>query len=172
MIKRIFKSYKLLLGGLVLLLITFLAYGKILGMYFYLEDYLILYSIQHPESSQAGYGSGIFGRPYGYAVTPFIPFYYLFGLEPWGYYLVEVVLYFIVSLVVYFFTKTLTGSRKIALGSALIFASGYVGSGSLYRLAVGWQNLLAAVFISLSAALYFKYVKNPTLKYYLLAFAV
>src|SRR3989344_2858686 len=129
MIKRIFKSYKLLLGGLVLLLITFLAYGKILGMYFYLEDYLILYSIQHPESSQAGYGSGIFGRPYGYAVTPFIPFYYLFGLEPWGYYLVEIILYFFAALAVYYLAKNLTGEKRIAFASSLIFASGFIGSG-------------------------------------------
>lgn len=172
LVRLAFKKYQFLLGVALIFLVCFLAYGKILGMYFYLEDYLILYSIQHPESSQAGYGSGVFGRPYGYAVTPFIPFYYLLGLVPWGYYLVEVVLYFIVALVVYFFAKTLTESRKIALGSALIFASGYVGSGSLYRLAVGWQNLFAAIFISLSAALYYKYVKNPKLKYYLLALGV
>ena len=172
MIKRIFKSYKLLLGGLVLLLITFLAYGKILGMYFYLEDYLVLYSIQNPDSPEAGYGSGVFGRPFGWAVTPFIPFYHLFGLEPQGYYLIEVLLYFAASISVYFFAKTFTGNKKAAFGSALIFASGYVGSGSLYRMAVGWQNLLAAIFISLSAALYFKYVKTPKLKYYVLAFAV
>src|SRR3989338_11543443 len=100
MIKRIFKSYKLLLGGLVLLLITFLAYGKILGMYFYLEDYLVLYSIQNPDSPSAGYGSGIVGRPYGYAVTPFIPFYYLFKLKPFGYYFVEILLYFFSAIAV------------------------------------------------------------------------
>src|SRR3989338_1156923 len=130
MIKRILKNRNLLLGGICLLLVVFLAYGKILGMYFYLEDYLILYSIQNPTSPEAGYGSGIFGRPFGWAVTPFIPFYPLFGLEPQGYYLIEVLLYFAASISVYFFAKTFTGNKKAAFGSALIFASGYVGSGS------------------------------------------
>ncbi len=168
---RVIKRYPHLMAGSLVLLVCFLAYGQITGMYFFLEDYLILYSIQNPNSSDAGYGSGVFGRPYGYAVTPFIPFYHLFGLNPQGYYLVEIILYFLAALAVYFLAKTLTGSRKAAFGSALIFASGYVGSGSLYRLAVGWQNLLAAIFISLSAALYYRYVKNLKMKYYLLAFA-
>lgn len=171
MIKTIFNNYKLLLGTLVLLLVVFLAYGKILGMYFFLEDYLILYSIQNPSSPDAGYGTGIIGRPFGWAVTPFIPFYHLFKLEPFGYYFVELILYFVTTLAVYFFTKTLTNNKKASFGAALIFASGYVGSGSVYRMAVGWQNLLAAIFISLSVALYFKYIKTPTLKYYLLAFS-
>lgn len=169
MIDAVIKRHKVFLSFVAILLVCVLAYGKIVGMYFYLEDYLILYSIQHPESSQAGYGSGVFGRPFGYAVTPFIPFYYLFGLEPWGYYLVEIFLYFAASLVVYFFTKTLTSSVKIAFGSAIIFASGYVGSGSLYRLAVGWQNILAAIFISLSSIFYYRYIKFPTLRNYILA---
>lgn len=163
---------KQILVGLLILLVCVLAYGKIVGMHFFLEDYLILYSIQHPNSPEAGYGSGIFGRPYGYAVTPFIPFYYLFQLEPRGYYIVEIFLYFLAALSVYFLAKTLTGNKKAALGSALVFASGYVGSTALYRMAVGWQNILAAIFISLSAAFYYKYIKNSTFRNYLLAFGI
>lgn len=171
MIRSFLEKYKNILGITAILFVCILSYGKILGMYFYLEDYLILFSIQHPESPQAGYGSGIIGRPFGWAVTPFIPFYYLFGLAPWGYYLVEIVLYFFAAIAVYFFTKVLTGERRPAYGAALIFASGYVGSSSVYRLAVGWQNILAAIFISLSTALYYKYIKHPTVKYYLFALA-
>lgn len=170
MINKLLFKHKKILGVALILLVCLLAYGQILQMFFYLEDYLILYSVQHPDSPEAGYGSGIVGRPFGWAVTPFIPFYYIFGLEPQGYYLVEILLYFTASIAVYLFTKTLTGNKYAALGASLVFASGYVGSGSLYRMAAGWQNLLAAIFISLSATLYFKYVKTPKLKYYLLAF--
>ena len=166
------KKFKLFLMGALILLVCFLAYGKILGMHFYLEDYLIIHSIQHPDSPSAGYGSGIVGRPYGYAVTPFIPFYYLFKLNPFGYYLVEIILYFLAAIAVYFLVLTLTKNKNASLGSSLIFASGYVGSESLYRLAVGWQNIFAAIFISLSAAFYYKYIKNPSLKSYILAFSI
>ena len=114
-------------GGLILLVSIF-AYGQIVGMYFFLEDYLILYSIQHPNSPDAGYGSGIFGRPYGYAVTPFIPFYYLFKLEPFGYYAIEIILYFFAALAVYYLAKNLTGEKRIAFAASLIFASGFIGS--------------------------------------------
>lgn len=171
-IRRVFKRFTFLPDAGLIFLICFLAYGKILGMYFFLEDYLILYSVQHPSSPDAGYGSGVWGRPYGYAVTPFIPFYYIFGLEPKGYYLVEIILYFLVALTVYFFAKILTKNRLVALGSSLIFASGYVGSESLYRMAVGWQNLLAAIFISITCAIYYKYVKSGKGTLYLLALAL
>lgn len=167
-----YKKCKLFLAGALMFLVCFLAYGKILGMHFYLEDYLILYSIQHPDSPSAGYGSGIVGRPYGYAVTPFIPFYYLFKLNPFGYYLIEIVLYFLAAVAVYFLVLILTKNKNASLGSSLIFSSGYVGSESLYRLAVGWQNILAAIFISLSAAFYYKYIKKPSLKSYILAFSI
>ncbi|OGY11729.1 MAG: hypothetical protein A3E16_01080 [Candidatus Blackburnbacteria bacterium RIFCSPHIGHO2_12_FULL_44_25] len=170
--KNILKKYQLFLMGALIFLVCFLAYGKILGMYFYLEDYLILHSIQHPNSPSAGYGSGIVGRPYGYAVTPFIPFYYLFKLNPFGYYLVEIILYFLAAIAVYYLVLTLTKNKNASLGSSLIFASGYVGSESLYRLAVGWQNIFAAIFISLSAAFYYRYIKNPSLKSYILAFFI
>lgn len=167
-----FRKRKILLFIILIFLTCIFSYGQIMDMYFFLEDYLILYSIQNPNSPDAGYGSGIFGRPYGYAVTPFIPFYYLFGLNPFGYYLIEIILYFLTALSVYFITKTLTGNTKVALGASLIFASGYVGSESLYRLAVGWQNILAGLFISLTAAFYYKYIKCPKLKYYFIALAV
>jgi len=167
-----FKKYPIILIVFLIFLVCILAYGQILDMYFFLEDYLILYSIQNPTSNDAGYGSGLFGRPFGYAVTPFIPFYYLFGLNPTGYYFIEIILYFFAAISVYYLAKILTNSTKVAFGSSIIFASGYVGSSTLYRMAVGWQNLLAAAFISLSAALYYKYTKLPKLRYYLLAFVV
>lgn len=167
-----FKKYPFLLSGSLIFLVCLLSYGKILGMYFFLDDYLLLYSLQHPNLQGGGYGLGVFGSNFGYSAKLFIPFFNLFGLNPEGYYFVEVVLYFLAALTVYFFGKTLTGSRKVALGSALIFASGYVGSDSLYRLAVGWQNLLAAIFITLTATLYYKYTQTPRMKYYVLAFAV
>lgn len=168
-VRLVFKKYPFLLSGILIFLVCLLAYGQIAKMYFYLEDYLILYSVQHPSSPEAGYGSGVFGRPYGYAVTPFIPFYYLFGLEPEGYYIVEIFLYFLAALTVYFCAKTLTKTKLVALGSALIFASGYVGSSSLYRLAVGWQNILATIFLTLTVTFYYKYVKSPHRKLYFLA---
>ncbi|OGE46123.1 hypothetical protein A3B39_00950 [Candidatus Daviesbacteria bacterium RIFCSPLOWO2_01_FULL_37_10] len=166
------KKYPFIIIASLVFLVCLLSYGKIVGMHFFLEDYLMLYSIQNPTSSDAGYGSGVFGRPYGYAVTPFIPFYYLFRLESRGYYFIELILYFFAALSVYFFAKTLTNSKRAAFGSSLIFASGYVGSSSLYRMAVGWQNLLAAIFLTLTVTLYYKYVKSSKIKLYLLAFTV
>ena len=171
-IRTIYKKYPLLLTGGLILFICFLAYGQITNMHFFREDYLTIYSIQHPDAPKVKLGFGVFKYPDGYEVTLFIPFYHLFGLNPHGYYFIEVILYFFASLAVYFLAKTLTANKNMALGSALIFASGFVGSESLYRVAIGWQNILAATFISLSAALYFKYVKTPRRKYYLLALAV
>ena len=168
----IFKKYKSLFMGASIFLVCFISYGQILKMYFYLEDYLILFSIKHPNSPEAGYGSGILGRPYGWAVTPFIPFYYVFGLNPFGYYFIEIILYFIAALVVFLFARTITNNKKIALGSAFIFASGYIGSDSMYRLAVGWQNILAGILISLSAIFYYKYTQKPSLKSYTLALGI
>lgn len=165
-----FKKFPFLLDGSLIFLVCLLAYGQIIGLYFFLEDYLTLYSIQHPYATQVELGSGLFwGHPDGYEVTPFIPFFHFFGLKPEGYYFVEVLLYFLAAITTYFFTKTLTDSRKIALGSALIFASGYVGSESLYRVAVGWQNLLAAIFLTLTATIYIKFVKSGKKNLYFLA---
>ena len=170
-IRTIFKKYPFLLAGGLIFFICFLAYGQIMGMHFFLDDYLLLYALQHPNAYEGGPGLGVFGSDFGYSVTLFIPFFHIFGLKPEGYYLVEIALYFLAAITVYLFAKTLTGKKIVAFGTSLIFASGYVGSGSLYRFAVGWQNILAAIFLTLTATIYLKFVKSGSKYLYFLALA-
>lgn len=168
----LFKSTSFLLSLICVLFVCILAYGQITRMYFYLEDYLTLYTIQNSDAPQVKFGSGLFfGHPDGYEITPFIPFYHIFGLDAGGYYFVEMGLYFLTALAVYFLAKTLSYNKNVALGASLIFASGYVGSESLYRMAVGWQNVLAAFFITVTTTLYLRFVKSSDKRIYLLAFA-
>lgn len=167
----LFIKYKSILAACLLFLVVFVAFEKTLSMYFWHDDYPILYKLQKPMETAGTYGIGIAGldSPYRYTAVPFVPFFPFFGLEPKGYYAIGILLYFFASLSTYVLTKIITGERKTAFAAALIFASGYVGSESLNTMGVSWQNILATILLTLTAACYFKFAKTKQVLFYVLS---
>ena len=155
---------------ILIFLVTFLAFEQTLKMYLWTDIYSLIYKVNHPHEQAGVYGTGILGRdgPYRWTAVFFLPFYLLFGLEPKGYYLVGIIFYFLASMTVYFFAKILTENKKIALGASLIFASGYVGSSSLYEIDDSYHNLISAILLTLTAAFYYKFIKSKRWLFYII----
>jgi len=154
----------------LILLVVILAFGLTLRMYFWQDDFALLFKLQHPTEPAGSFGAGYFGEgPYKYLATPFVPFYKLLGLFPFGYFLGGLVTYALAALLVYPFAHELFQDKRAGLFTALIFATGYIGSDSMYRVINSWQTNIGVVLALISFWTYTKHLRNGRLKFYFIA---
>lgn len=149
----------------LLMFITLVAYGQTLNMYFWIDDWGMLFNMIHPDIFP-----GNFGHPaYRYNTTPFVLLYPFVGLNSQIYFGLGLIQYFIASVIVFLFTRSMTKNRLIGLCAALLFSSGYIGSYALYRLSNSYQLIETAIFMVLTVWFIFLYYKNKKIRYYLLS---
>src|SRR3990167_1475306 len=118
---------------LTIFLLTLIAYGQTTQMYFLIDDNAVIYKLQHIDETLGYFGKGSIGQgPYRHIINQFVPFYPIFRVNALPYFAVGVFLYFLTAVSVYFFTKAISKNNAIALGASLIFASGYVGSETMF----------------------------------------
>lgn len=154
----------------LLAFLVFLSYGQTLNMYFWVDDWGMAYKMQHPDANIPNFGPGIFGDgAYRYNVTPFIMLYPLFGLNAYPYFALGLIFYFLASLVVYLLAKELSGKKSTGFISALIFASGYIGSDAMNHLNNSYQLVQTGILSALTVWLLIKHYQTDSKKYYLLA---
>lgn len=141
-------------------------------MYYWVDDWAMAYKVLWPEEAPGNMGPGIFGTgAYRYLVTPFILLYHIFGFSSaTPYFAIGLAIYFFAAVAVYLLVKELVGKHSLALGAAVIFASGYVGAHALYRLTNSYQTAGGALFITLTAWLVAKYYRTLKKSFYWLAF--
>lgn len=164
------KKHELLVVFVSLLLVTLLAYGKTLNMYWWVDDWGLAYKMLFPEETPGNLGAGIFGSgAYRYLATPFIYLYPIFKLNAQAYFLLGLIQYVIASLLVYLFIKEITNRKNIAFGSAVIFASGYIGSYALYRLSNSYQLIETTIFMILTSWMLIKHHNTNRYLYYYLS---
>lgn len=145
-----------------------ISYGKTLNMYWWVDDWGLLFKMIHPESAPGNLGTGIWGSgAYRFLATPFIFLYPFFGTNAQPYFILGLAQYFLASVVVYLFTKELLLSKKVAIGAAVIFASGYFGSFALYRLSNSYQLSDSTISIYLSAYFLIRYLRGTGKNNYL-----
>ena len=138
----------------LIIAVSVLSTSQILRYYFSYEDFSLLYGVQFPNDPHS-----IFLYP-GFVAYRFlryilVPQYFLFGYEPFGYYLVSFLLFLLVVVVFYkFLLLILPKPQRIALFGTLILASGYVGIESLTWNVAGGQIHLAFLVISLLTLIY------------------
>lgn len=156
--------------ALSLFVVTLLSYGQTLWMYFLIDDNALIYKLQHLDQTIGLFGKGVFGDgPYRHMVDQFIPFYPLFGVNPTPYYAVGLILYFLVAITLYLFARTLTKNKTIALFSSLIFASGYVGSETIFGIVNSWQTSRGIIMALVTFLLYYKFLQTRKPVFYLLS---
>src|SRR3989344_1950221 len=129
-------KYKTGIFSLILIFVlVFLAYGQTIKMFYWIDDWGMLFNMIHPTIFQ-----GNFGHPaYRYNTTPFVFLYPFVGLDARIYFGLGLIQYFIAAVVVFLFARELTKSKLIALMAAMIFSSGYIGSYAMYRLSNSYQ---------------------------------
>jgi hypothetical protein len=136
------------------------------------DDQTLFFKLQHLSDKAGYFGTGSFGvGVYKYIITPFIPVYYLFGLNTVYYYALALFAYFVASFSVY---KTFSGlvNEKMGKVSGLLFAAGFVSSDSFIRLFNSVVTSLSVIFVGLFALFYWKYHKIKKVKWYFLAFVL
>lgn len=155
------------LAVLAVVLIVLIAYGQTLGMYFWQDDSALIFKLQNPDGPAGSYGKGIIGEgPYKYLITPFVPFFPIFGLEPFGYFFVGFLAYCISAAAFYLLSVQLFQSKKAGFVSTLIFAAGYVGSDTMLRISNSWQTNFGLSFALLSFWAYVKFFRNFKIVFY------
>lgn len=166
-----FSKHKIILVLFVLFFLSLLSHGKTMQMYYWVDDWAMNYKVLWPEEAPGNMGAGVFGNggPYRYLVTPFIWLYPLFGFNASPYFAIGLVLYFLASVAVYFLVRELTQKHTLALGSAAIFASGYIGAHALYRLTNSYQTVGGTLFIALTAFLVARHYRTQKMNFYWLA---
>lgn len=159
---------------LAILVTTLLAYGQTLLMYFWQDDFALLFKLQHQAGPAGSFGSGIIGQgAYKYLVAFFVPFFPFFGTNSFLYFLIGLLSYFAVIYCFYLLVKKIFHSDSDSFAATLIFASGYIGSDIMFRIINSWQTNLGLVLALLSFNFFFSAVTNQEtknrIKYYLLS---
>src|SRR3989344_1801228 len=151
-------NLKLYQKFIILFLVVLLAYGLTLGMYIWQDDNAIMFKLQNLEEGGGNLGHGIYDRntPYRGVIVPLVPLYYFFGLEPVGYFVVGLIVYFLASVTVYFLAKELKNDKNFAFGAAVIFAAGFIGGETLWRIYNSIHSILHLIFVCLSLLFYIK----------------
>lgn len=157
----------------VLLVITILAYGQTLFMYFLIDDNALVYKLQHPDQTLGLWGKSILGEgPYRYRVIQFVPFYPIFGVNPVYYFAIGLVFYYLASIAVYFFSSTVTRSKNLGFASAIIFASGYVGSETMFGITNSWETSRGIILTLTTFFVYYQFLRTRKVLLYLASVAL
>lgn len=153
-----------------LALVVFASYGLTLKMYWWVDDWGLLFKMIHPESAPGNLGAGIWGEgAYRFLATPFIFLYPTLGLEATPYFMLGFLQYLILSFLVYLLVKKILGDFGTSFGAALIFASGYMGSYALYRLSNSYQLTDTAILMILTVYALIHYFQTKKLRFYILS---
>lgn len=163
--KLLEKYYWLIL----IIVITFLAYGQTLQMYFWQDDSALIFKLQHLSEPAGSFGQGLWIRgPYRYLVVPFVPFYKIFGMEPFGYFLIGLLTYLAAAFMFCIFAKEALGNFKLSLVCTLVFAAGFIGSDTMFRIINSWQTNIGIILVLLIFWSIAKYHNNHKLRFYFL----
>lgn len=154
-----------------LAIIVFLSYGLTLGMYIWQDDNAIMFKLQNLEEGGGNLGHGLYDRntPYRGVIVPLVPLYYFFGLEPIGYFAAGLIVYFLASVTVYFLAKEISNNRDFAFGAAIIFAAGFIGGETLWRIYNSIHSILNIIFVCLSLIFYIRAVRRKNVIQYLIS---
>ncbi len=133
--------------------IVFLTYGFVGNLYFWRDDYVLLYRLQQ---------GGLFHFPYQGWSLSYYPIYLFFKENPTVYFGASIILYILLCLVVYFFVFRVTKDYLIAYLSGLILASGYVGAEIMFMSSVSVSSLIYMIGVILLLLLYQTYLQKKS----------
>ncbi|MFC1625831.1 discoidin domain-containing protein [Patescibacteria group bacterium] len=164
-IVKFFKNHYWVL----LLIVVFISYGQLLLMSPWQDDHTLFFKLQHLSEPAGYFGTGPIGvGPYKYIITPFIPIYYIFGLNPIYYYFLALATYFAATYVIFkVFSEVF--NEKAGRVAGLLFAAGYISSDSFIRLFNSVVTSASVIFVSLFILFYWRFYKTERFKWYILA---
>lgn len=148
---------------LILAISVLISYSQILKMYFWHDDYTILYYLQRGE---------FVWWPFHSLYILQKLFFSLFGLEPKGYFLVLIAMYILASWLLYYFAELLFKRKFIAFSIALVFSAGYIGQESMQSFfGFGFENLFGLNLFLAILIFLLNYARRKRLRWLILAIA-
>lgn len=163
-----FKSHFLIL--IIITFISLLAYYQTIRMYFLIDDFALIYKLQHINTFSGFWGKGIIGEgPYRHIIDQFILFYPLFKTDPQPYFTIGMILFSLAALTVYFFIYALSRNKIVAFASSAIFAAGYIGSDTMFGITNSWQTCRGIIMALVTFWLYLQFMRTKSRLLYILA---
>lgn len=170
---RIFKKRPFLWAILAIALIVFISYGQTLRMYFWQDDSALIFRLQNPVGQVGSFGNNLVGAgAYKYLAVLFVPFFKVFGLEPLGYFAVGLLTYLLASGAFYLFAQELFKNKKAGFFATLVFAAGYVGSDTMFRIINSWQTNVGLTLALATFWLFTRYLREGGVGKYLASLAL
>lgn len=145
--------------------VVILAYWQTMFFFVWQDDHAVMFKLQHPIESAGQFGTGIYDRSSSYrgVISLLLPIYNLFGTNTVIFYSIGMIVYFVAALSVYFLIRQLTKNKNIAFSGSLIFASGYVGAESLWRIFNSIHTSHTIIALCLTLILYKKFIDQKIL---------
>lgn len=154
---------------IILFIVVLISYGQLLFMTPWQDDQSLFFKLQHINEKAGYFGVGPFGEgTYKYIITPFIPIYYIFGLNIPFYYALAFFVYLLSCFAVYKCVSSII-NQKTGRISGLLYGAGYMASDSFIRLFNSIVTSFSVILISLLSLSYWKYYKTGKIRWYLFA---
>jgi hypothetical protein len=142
-------------------------------MYFWKDDFAVMIKAASPEEAVGFLGPGLKGEgAYSYVSTPFSLLYPTFGLNPFWYFLVGLILYYLSSVAVFYLAKEIFKDNFKALLVSLIYSAGYIGADTIYGLMNSYQSSWITIFLCISLILFIRSFEKPGILKYILSLAL
>ncbi|QQG47087.1 MAG: hypothetical protein HY044_03015 [Candidatus Woesebacteria bacterium] len=135
------NKYFWLICSVSLFLVVLASYGFILNLFFWRDDYALLYQLKQ---------GGLFDWPYQAITLIYYPFYIFFKANPVYYFLISFLLYFAFCFLLVKFVLYFTKDKFTSYLSGLILATGYIGLEIMYMVGTSMSGLiyiLPSIFI-------------------------
>lgn len=145
--------------------VVILAYWQTMFFFVWQDDHAVMFKLQHPSESAGQFGTEIYDRSSAYrgVIAFLLPIYNIFGQNVTAFYVFGIVAFSLAGVAVFFLAQALTNNKKIALLSSLIFASGYTGAESLWRIFNSIHTSHTIIALCLLLIFYKKFIKQKIL---------
>lgn len=162
--------------SILIAIATFAAFAMTLKLWWWQDDFALLFKMQHITEGAGYFGAGVWGGgPYRGLVAPIYPFFKSFGLEPLGYFAIAIGIRALAAVTMYLVSRLLFRDRLLALTSALIVATTMASSDTMLRIQNSYQSFLGLTVVlatTAAAVLSFRAQGWKRVAWYLVSFGL
>lgn len=159
LILKLINKYYWLFTVISYALIVFFAYGFVKDLYFWRDDFALLYRLQQ---------GGLFDFPYQGWSLIYYPIYLFFKDTAQAYFISSLVVYLLLCVVTCFFVLKLTGDKSLGFLSGLILSSGYIGAEIMFMSSVSMSSIVYLLMTIILLLLHKLYIDRGLVKIFLL----
>ncbi len=151
-------THSLPIHFLLLLATSFFSYSRIFKMYFFRDDFTLLYRLQQNLP---------FPYPYMHELGWFTPIYSIFKLNPAAYFSYGFIFFLASAFIFYYFIFLLLSNKILSFFGTLIYVTAHIGIDNATEMTVFQPTYLAMIFLLLLLILTKKFYQTQKITYFL-----